>query len=225
MFFILTVSALEMNKSIWYMGFVAIVGWLALILQFYLAVEKYTSLGWSVFGSFIQVLSFFTILTNLLVTLSLSILVISPNSRLGIFFSKPSTITLIAVYITIVGLVYNLVLRPLTNPEGLDQIADELLHLVIPVLFFLYWLMIVSKGSLNWKYLISGSIYPLVYSIYTLIRGTLTGHYAYPFMDVGAHGFPRVIFNMFLVLLLYLVVGLIFLFIDNRMGKRRKANG
>jgi hypothetical protein len=209
-----------MNNSKWYMCFVAILGWAALILQFYLAIDTYTALGWTILGSVIQILSFFTILTNLLVTLSLSIVLIGPGSRLGVYFSKPSAITSIAVYITIVGLVYNLVLRPLSNPKGMDQVADELLHLIIPVLYVLYWLIIVSKGALKWKYLVPGSIYPLAYSIYLLIRGSMTGHYAYPFMDVNVHGYPTVVFNMFLVVMVYLLIGLIFLFIDSRMGKR-----
>jgi hypothetical protein len=206
-----------MDRAKLYRGGIAIIGWLALLLQFYLAINKYLSMGRSMAGSVIQLLSYFTILTNLLVALSLTVILIQPRSGLGAFFAKPSVSTSIAVYITVVGLVYNLVLRPLWKPEGLDQIADELLHSVIPLMYIIYWLILVPKGSLKWKQLVWGLAYPLVYSVYALIRGDLTGLYPYPFMDVLVHGYYTVFSNMLVVLAVFLLISLIFLFVDRKM--------
>jgi hypothetical protein len=158
-----------------------------------------------------------------LLALSLSIVLISPHSRLGIFFSKPSSATSLSIYISVVGLVYNIVLRPLWKPEGLDRVSDELLHSVIPVLYILYWLIIIPKGLFSIRILISGLGYPFLYSIYVLVRGSINNLYPYPFMDVSEHGYGTVLFNMLLVLILFLLIGLLFLFIDRRMGRRLQA--
>jgi hypothetical protein len=207
-----------MNKSTWFTGFIAILGWIALVLQFYISIDFYLKSGWSLVKAIIQILSFFTILTNLLIAFSQTVLCFIPRSRLGNFLSKPSIAINLVIYITVVGLVYNLVLRHLWTPQGLAQIADELLHSLIPLLYIVFWVVSVPKGHNRWKNILLGLAYPLGYSIYTLIRGTLTGLYPYPFMDVGIHGYPVVFINMSLVLLLFLFVGLAFLFADGKMS-------
>jgi hypothetical protein len=66
------------------------------------------------------------------------------------FFSKPSVTTAIAVYIFIIGLVYNIILRNLWQPQGSQKIADELLHVAVPLLYVLYWLIFAKKNPLQW---------------------------------------------------------------------------
>jgi hypothetical protein len=121
---------------------IAFLGWFALLAQFYiLAKSRNISLGEVI----IFYLSFFTILTNLTVAICTTLILI----KSGNFFTKPSTITAIAVYIFIVGAVYNLILRPLWNPVGLQKLVDELLHSVIPGMFLIFWLMFVPKNNLK----------------------------------------------------------------------------
>src|ERR1700733_7043582 len=195
-----------MAKSKLYKILIAIISWVALILQYYLSINKFIAIGMTLMGSIIQILSYFTILTNLLVAVSITVILARPQSELGGFFSKPSTATSITIYITIVGLVYNFILRGEWNPEGLDRVADELLHSLIPLMFVIYWIFFVQKGSIKWKNLLSGLIYPLVYSIYVLIRGFITGIYPYPFLDVPVRGYSTVFLNMLLILLLFLLI-------------------
>lgn len=77
--------------------------------------------------------------------------------------------------IVLVSLAYNLLLRHLWQPEGFQFIADELLHDVMPVLFFIYWWRCVPKGNLHLKYIAGWVIYPLVYFAYVLLRGICSG--------------------------------------------------
>lgn len=49
------------------------------------------------------------------------------------------TITAITVFILIVGSVYQIVLRSIWEPTGLQFIVDELLHTVIPLYMLGYW--------------------------------------------------------------------------------------
>ena len=82
--------------------------------------------------------SYFTILTNLLVAICFTYLYFNKKSKIKTWFSSPKTLTAINVYILVVGLVYNLVLRPLREAKGLEILADELLHAIVPLLFMIF---------------------------------------------------------------------------------------
>ena len=126
----------------------AFLGWSSLIFQFYLILANRQA---SVPETIIRYFTFFTILTNLLVALCFTFLLLDPHSRAGKFFSSASTLTAITTYIILVGIVYNVVLRFLWNPQGLQKLVDELLHTVNPLLFLLFWILFVPKTGLQWR--------------------------------------------------------------------------
>ena len=170
----------------------SILGWFALGSQLYLIIQNRIV---SVPETVVRYFSFFTILTNLLVAICVSCLWLRPDSKCGRFFSKPTTLTAITVYIVIVGVVYNVILRFLWQPEGWQYITDELLHTVIPVLLLSYWIFYVSKANLEYKNAFSWLIYPMMYLIWTAIHGEMTGYYPYPFLHVTELGYSRVLIN------------------------------
>ena len=124
----------------------AIVAWFALALQLWLMMRLRPETGFSAIEVVIKFLSFFTILSNFIVALSLTVILLKPQSRLGVFFSKPANKAAVALYILVAGIVYNIILRSLWAPQGLQKIADELLHVVVPLLYVLYWFIFVPKG-------------------------------------------------------------------------------
>ncbi len=81
-------------------------GWFALIAQLYLIIRNRVT---AIPETIIRYFSFFTILTNILVAVCCTILLLNKKKSLFNFFSNPKTITAITVYITVVGLVYNLI--------------------------------------------------------------------------------------------------------------------
>jgi hypothetical protein len=170
----------------------ATISWFAIGIQFCLIIVNRVA---SVSETIIRFFSFYTILTNILVSLCLTVLWLKPNSRWGIYFSRPSVSTAITINITVVGLLYNLILRQMWSPEGLQRVADELLHVVIPIVFIVYWYLFTSKGRLGWKNAFPWLLYPLVYCIFVLFRGALSGFYPYPFIDVNTLGYIQVILN------------------------------
>jgi len=186
-------------------------GWFAIMAQFYLIIENRIT---SIPETAIRFFSFFTILTNILVALCCTILLLNYNSKWRNFFSNKNTLTAIAVYITIVGVVYNLILRFLWNPEGLQWIVDELLHSVIPILFLILWLLFIPKGRLQMKSVFAWLLYPLVYLIFIIIRGSFSGFYPYPFIDVNKLGYNKVIVNSTGMLAAFLVTSVLFVLID-----------
>ncbi len=137
------------------------------------------------------------------------------------FFSRSGVVTAIALYITVVGIVYNMILRYLWKPTGLQLIADELLHLVIPILFLFYWLLFTVKGKLEWN-TFPWLIYPLVYFIWILIFGALSGFYPYPFINVTELGYNKAILHSGILTVAFLILSLLFVTIDTLMKPRTK---
>ena len=141
------------------MGIIAVIAWFALVLQLYIMLERAPSIGFSTMNTVINFLSFFTILSNLLVAISCTAPLLIPSSASGAFFSKIQVQSAIAVYIFIVGLVYNLVLRNLWAPTGWQLVADNMLHVVVPVIYLLYWIIFTQKKSCNGKIFFPGSYF------------------------------------------------------------------
>ncbi len=173
----------------------ALAGWAGLAIQQYLIFYSRWSSGASLLGGLVNFFSFFTVLTNTLAVVVLSYALIKRDSPAKRFFLAPAISSGIAVSIAVVGLAYSLLLRHLWQPEGLQFIADELLHDVMPVLFLIYWWRCVPKGTLQLKHIGAWVIYPLVYFAYVLLRGHLLGQYQYPFIDVDSLGYPQVFVN------------------------------
>jgi hypothetical protein len=195
----------------------AVIGWIALILQLYLIIVNRTA---SIPETLLRYFGFFTILTNILVTVSLTMVYLKGISEKGHFLTRPKTLTATAVYITIVGLVYNVILRFQWAPEGLAKIADELLHSLMPVLFIFFWVKFVPKQNIQWKNILPWLIYPLLYLIYSLVRGSVVQWYPYPFVDVTALGYSKVFVNSAMVTAAFLVIAVLFAGIAKVMSKR-----
>jgi hypothetical protein len=193
--------------------------WFALILQITISIPAYLQTGRSLAGTLVQLLSFFTILTNLLAAICLTVL-FKTDSRLGKYFLQSHVFSAIALYITIVGLVYNLVLRSLWHPEGLFKLADELLHSINPVLFVVYWLVCVPKANLKWIQALNWLWFPFIYSVYVFIRGSISHLYPYPFLNIDQLGLLRVAINSLLMLIAFLLTGFLFVWINRIMIKQ-----
>lgn len=188
----------------------AVLAWLAVLLQLYLIIVNRTT---SLPETIIRFFSFFTIQNNMIVATYFSVLLRAKEGQLLRFFSKAQVATAITVYITIVGLVYQIVLRPLWAPEGLQYLADELLHSVIPVYALLFWALSADKRGLYYQNMPKWLVYPLIYLIYTLIRGYFAKYYPYPFVDVEQLGMGNVLLNSAVLLLLFSLLSLVFILI------------
>ena len=91
----------------------AILGWFAVLMQYYLIVENRVA---SVGETTIRFFSFFTILTNVLVAIYFTFQVFRRAPGQAHFLEKPGVLTALTVYITVVGLVYQVVLRYIWEP-------------------------------------------------------------------------------------------------------------
>ncbi len=189
----------------------ALVGWFAVITQLVLMLQN------SVLPlpePVIRFFSFFTILTNILTASFFT------AQALGTRNAKAGTLTAVTVYISIVGLVYQVLLRHLWAPTGMQKIVDELLHSVIPVLTILYWYLYENRKAVSYKQTGRWLLYPLFYLLYILVRGHFSGFYPYPFVDVSSLGLSQVLRNAFLLFLLFGGMSLLFVFLGRQLKPR-----
>jgi hypothetical protein len=173
----------------------AVLAWLGLGSQLYIVLAARLTSGASLIGGVVNFLSFFTVLTNILVALALTFLSMTAASRASRIFAQATVSTGIAASIALVGIAYNLLLRHLWQPQGLQWVADEILHDVTPLVFLLYWWLFVPKGLLGGLDIAKWALYPGFYLFYALIRGALFCLYPYPFIDVDQLGYTRVFLN------------------------------
>lgn len=196
----------------------ALLGWFALALQLCLMLVQ--APGPERLGAVIIYFSFFTILTNVLTALVLTAVALQPKAGWGQWFCRPSVQAATAVYIAIVGMVYQLLLRQLWNPQGAQWVADVLLHSIIPVGYVLYWMLFAPRAGLNWKDAVIWLTYPALYLVYTLARGAMSGLYPYPFVDVNVLGYGGVLARAAGFLLVFLGMGLLVVAVGRWMRAR-----
>ena len=196
----------------------ALLGWFALALQLYLMLVQ--SLVPERLGTVITFFSFFTILTNILAASVFTAVAFHPKHGWGEWLSRPSVQAATAVYIAIVGMVYQLLLRQLWNPQGAQWVADVLLHSMVPVGYVVYWLLFAPRVGLSWKDSVTWLIYPGVYLVYVLARGAVSGSYPYPFVDVNVLGYGGVLARSGLLMLVFLGMGLLVVAVGRRVRAR-----
>lgn len=198
---------------------VAIVAWCALLLQLWLSLRLTQANGDGIGWGLVVYLGYFTILTNLLAALTVTLPVIAPQSGPGRFFARASIISGVAAAIVTVGLSYFFLLRHVWDPQGWQFVADVALHYVMPALFFVYWLMSVRPDTVRWTDVPSWTVFPIAYLVYVLVRGAWIGSYPYYFIDVGALGYRQAFVNALGILALFLAVAAVLVIIASVRGR------
>lgn len=203
----------------------AIVAWASLILQFYVIVTGQgivtPNYNPTLLTSIINFFSYFTILSNILAALLTTFAVLARGSDLGHFFARPVVTATVAMATVIVGIIYTTILRHLWEPQGLQLVADVGLHYMMPVLFTIYWLAVVPKGALRFGNVPVMLVYPVIYGVYTLVRGPFADWYPYPFISVKDLGYPQTFTNIAGMLVLFAAVGAVLVLIDRGLARVR----
>ncbi|MBW4692456.1 MAG: Pr6Pr family membrane protein [Lyngbya sp. HA4199-MV5] len=200
----------------------AIVGWSALALQLYLLITINLENGSPGIVGIMKFFDYFTILSNILVATVFT--TVGAQRYADGFFGHPNVRTGVGVYIFMTGIVYFLILRHTWSPTGLWWLADVVLHYVVPALYLIEWLLFTPKGYLRWKDAVRWLVFPLAFVAWALFWGAIFGFYPYPFIDVAKLGYPQVLVNSGFMAIGFLVVGLLLVAIDRRLGKDAYPN-
>lgn len=120
--------------------------------------------------------------------------------------------TCVTTYMVVTGIVYNLLLRGVQLPQGATlEWSNEILHVAVPILILLDWLFAPGRTPVAWKTIWVVIIYPLVWVVYTMVRGPFTPNevlgepfwYPYPFLNPNLPGndVQSVVFYIILIAL------------------------
>jgi hypothetical protein len=112
--------------------------------------------------------------------------------------------------ITITALVHWFLLHPLDNFHGWLWASDTLVHIVVPIMVVLCWLVFGPRRRISIRVVLLGLIWPFAWLLYTLSVGGITGWYPYFFLDVGQSGPGVVALYCAAILILLLAVSCLF---------------
>lgn len=208
-------------------GINALVAWAGCGLQFFLSawgVYPNTNTVPSLLGNDTQgalgrifdYFTYFTILSNILVAVILTMLFLNPL-RDGKVFRVLRLDTVLMI--TVTGVVYNLVLAADSKNVGWQVVANSLEHQITPILTVLVWLIVGPRGWVNLRTITWAFALPIGWLVYALIRGAIIGAYPYPFLDVVRYGYGTVFINVLGIIVFALVILLILWGVDKAITR------
>lgn len=158
-------------------------------------------------------LRFFTILTNLAVGMVWAWLALRGREAVSPLVQGGAMLA-----IMLVGLVYNLVLEPMPQPNWWSALGDDVHHFWVPLAVPLWWLAFTPHRTLNWRAALIWALYPLAYCAYAVTRAAVEGiAVPYFFMDTAALGWPAALQNMAMIAVAFVAAGLIAVALDRRL--------
>lgn len=137
--------------------------------------------------------SFFTIESNILAAIILLI------SAYGAWAQKrDATFALIrgaaVLYMVTTGIVYALLLSGLeVSLQTTIPWVNTVLHYLMPIVLLVDWLIDPPTRRILFKQAAVWLVFPILYLIYSLIRGAVTGWYPYPFLNPHNGGYGKVV--------------------------------
>ena len=115
------------------------------------------------------------------------------------------------------------------NMGHTQLITNHLLHTAAPLLTVLDWLLFDEKGHYRRFEPFLWGIFPAAYFVYTMIRARVSSFrfyngspYPYPFMDVDALGWGKVLLIFLSMAAAFLALGYVLVWIDHLLARRQK---
>ena len=146
-----------------------LIGMLALFgvsVQFIISINRAIAEDNSVGEVVINMLAYFTILTNTFTAVVLTIVGLLPNSRMGKVFSRPKVFGCVVTSMLWVGIGFHLLLSDYWSPDGMEAVTNYLNHYIVPSALLIIWLVFPPKTQISkWTPLL-WEIYPVIYGIY-----------------------------------------------------------
>lgn len=173
--------------------------------------------GGTALGRSLNVFSFFTIQSNLIVGFTTLMLAVDPE-RSSLAFRIFRMMGLVGITVTFV--VFHVALSHLLDLESWGEAANQLLHTVVPVLAVVGWLAFGPRGLTSRRVATMSAVFPVLYMAFVLIRGPLNSHwYPYPFANVQTLGYLRVLINAAWISLLFVALAAAATALDGRLRR------
>ena len=163
--------------------------------------------------------SFFTIQSNLVAALLLVVVgayVLLGKSGRTVAYLRGA----LTLYMTMTGIIYVLLLAGYEQAlQTTIPAVNIILHYIMPVVILADWLVFPSEKKLSFRIALVWLAYPLLYLVYSLIRGSITDWYPYPFINPTLSGWPNLIGTSLAIALGSLA--LTWLLVQRTSGRRR----
>lgn len=158
-------------------------------------------------GSISNFFSYFTIQSNIIgaIVLLIGAMMVRPPME-----PESTSWTLVrggaAIYLMLTGVIYNTLLRDV-DVQVSAQWVNETLHTIMPIVMLVDLLLVPLANRLTLRQALGWTVYPLLYLMYSLLRGPIVDWYPYPFVDPRKDGgYPRVALFCIVILLGFLGV-------------------
>ncbi len=109
------------------------------------------------------------------------------------------------LYMAITGIVYSLLLANADVQTPIPWV-NAVLHYIFPVIIVADWLIDPPKKRITFKRALTWLTFPVVYAMYSLVRGAYVHWYPYPFLNVDVLGYAQVTANCVVVAIGGLVI-------------------
>jgi len=210
----------EKISYIWRIIFM-IISWSNLLLMLFVRIFVLETEG-SLFVAIIRPYRHYTIQTNLIVSIWFTISVILQKKPEKYKKINGFLKGVIMIYITITFLIYAIFLDGLYTPDSWHSwIVDVSTHYIVPIAFIIGWVMDIGE-KYDWISLLFGLTYPILYIIFALVHGTITGNYLYPFFNIRTIGMGGFFIWFFILLGIYLILGSITVGINRIIWNKRE---
>lgn len=155
--------------------------------------------------------------------------------------TAPTLSFLAVIMILVTFLVYNILLaKDKTADKYFLSASNLLMHLILPLMFIIHWILFYKHGKLRWYHPLLCVIMPLIYVVFILIRALIVTPgenvvvYPYFFLDVNELGYGGLTLWVSILVIIFIIIGYIFYFFDNyahfkkmitsKLGKKSNTN-
>jgi hypothetical protein len=121
------------------------------------------------------------------------------------------------VYMSITGLVFTLLLSN-TDVDTAIRWVNTVVHELMPLVLLADWLVTPPSAKLQLRQGLLWLSFPLVWIVYTIIRGAIVNRYPYPFLDPANGGYASVAVYCVAILVAMIVVSAITVGLANAAG-------
>ncbi len=125
------------------------------------------------------------------------------------------------VYMSITGIVFTLLLSN-TDVDTAIPWVNSVVHELMPLVMLADWLITPPAARLPMRQGLLWLSFPLVWIVYTIIRGAIVNLYPYPFLNPANGGYASVAVYCVAILIAMLVVSALVVVLANAAGSGRR---
>ncbi len=201
-------------------GVIALVAWFGLGLHLIVATVESVQRGGGAFDATLHSLTYYTILSNLLVALTMT--AVTVHRWPGGAQPDQSFLGAVTLSILITFVVFWTVLSDKWSPQGLRWTSDRIMHGAVPLLMVAFWFVFAPKSDLRWRDALVWPAFVAVYGVFALVLGGITGKYTYFFLDLHKEGWGGVARNSAVLLVAFSGMGGLMIGAGRLVDRRRR---